>query len=236
MRYRDPSIVEEDRSVLKISPLVLLLALAAVLLPGSARPAATATALTGTVGPGFSISLRDANGRGVTQLDPGDYTITVSDLSDMHNFHLFGPGNVDQATTVETTGTATWNVTFVDGVYTYHCDAHPTQMRGTFRVGAAPPPVPKLTGKVGPARTISLKRGGTLVKSLKQGTYRVVVTDSTRKDNFHLLGPGISKKTGVRGKGKFSWRLTFRAGVYTYRSDAHLKLRRKFKVVRPPTP
>jgi hypothetical protein len=236
MRYRDPSIIEEDRPVLKISPLVLLLALAAVLLPGSARPAATATALTATVGPSFSISVRDANGRGVTQLDPGDYTITVSDLSDLHNVHLFGPGNVDQATAVETTGTATWNVTLIDGVYTFRCDAHPTQMRGTFRAGPAPPPVPKLTGKVGPARTISLKRGGALVKSLKQGIYKVVVTDSTKKDNFHLLGPGISKKTGVRATRKYSWRLTFRAGVYTYRSDAHRMLRRKFKVVRPPTP
>jgi hypothetical protein len=236
LRYRDPSIVEEDRFVLKLSPFVLLLALAAVLVPGSARPAATATALTGTVGPGFSISLKDASGTGVTHLDPGDYTITVSDLSDMHNFHLSGPGGVDQATTVETTGTATWNVTFVDGVYTFKCDAHPAQMRGTFRIGAAPPPLPKLTGKVGPARSISLKRGGTLVKRLTAGTYRVVVTDATKKDNFHLVGPGVAKKTSVRGKGKFSWKLTFRTGVYRYRSDAHATLRRKFTVLKAPSP
>ena len=220
----------------QFSPLVLLFLIAAVLLPGSARPAATATALTGTVGPSFSIALRDANGTAVTHLDPGDYTITVNDLSDLHNFHLFGPGSVDQATPVETTGTVTWNVTLVDGVYTYRCDAHPTQMRGTFRVGAAPPPTPKLTGRVGPARTISLKKGGSLVKSLKAGLYKVVVTDSTRKDNFHLLGPGISKKTRVRSKGTFSWKLRFRAGVYTYRSDAHRKLRRKFKVLEAPAP
>jgi hypothetical protein len=236
LRYRHPSIVEEDRLVLKISPLIALLALAAVLVPGSARPAATATALTGTVGPAFSISLKDASGTRVTQLDPGDYTITVSDLSDQHNFHLSGPGGVNQSTQVDTTGTATWNVTLVDGVYAYRCDAHPVQMKGTFRVGAAPPPVPKLTGKVGPARTISLKRGSTLVKRLKAGTYRVVVKDATRKDNFHLLGPGISKKTAVRGKGTFSWKLTFRAGIYRYRSDAHPKLRRKFTVFKPVTP
>ena len=220
----------------QLSPFVLLLLIAAVLLPGSARPAATATALTGTVGPAFSIALKDASGTKVTHLDPGDYTITVNDLSDLHNFHLFGPGSVDQATPVETTGTVTWNVTFVDGVYTYHCDAHPTQMRGTFRVGAAPPPTPKLTGRVGPGKTISLKKGGRLVKALKAGTYKIVTTDSSRTDNFHLLGPGISKKTGVRSKGKVSWRLTFRPGVYTYRSDAHVKLRRKFKVLRPPSP
>jgi hypothetical protein len=236
LRYRHTSIVEEDRLVLKISPLVVLLALAAVLVPGSARPAGTATALTGTVGPAFSISLKDASGTRVTQLDPGDYTITVSDLSDLHNFHLFGPGSVDQSTSVDTTGTVTWNVTLVDGVYTYRCDAHPTQMKGTFRVGAAPPPVPKLTGKVGPTRTISLKRGGTLVKRLKAGKYKVVVTDASTKDNFHLIGPSISKKTPVRGKGKFTWKLNLRVGLYRYRSDAHRKLARKFTVFKPVTP
>jgi hypothetical protein len=224
--------------VLKISPLVLLLALAAVLVPGSARPAITATPLIGTVGQAdsFSISLKDASGTAVSHLDPGDYTITVNDLSTLHNFHLRGPGGVDMATDVDTTGMQTWNVTVTDGVYTYLCDAHPGQMNHTFRVGAAPPPVPKLTGKVGPARTISLKRGGTRVKTLKAGTYRVVVTDSTRKDNFHLLGPGISKKTAVRGKGTFSWKLTFRPGLFTYRSDAHKTLKRTFKVLKPPSP
>jgi hypothetical protein len=224
--------------VLKISPLVLLLALAAVLVPGSARPAITATPLIGTVGQAdsFSISLKDASGTAVSHLDPGDYTITVNDLSTLHNFHLLGPGGVDMATDVDTTGMQTWNVSLTDGVYTYRCDAHPVQMKHTFRVGAAPPPTPKLTGKVGPARTILLKRSGTRVKTLKAGTYRVVVTDSTRKDNFHLLGPGISKKTAVRGKGTFSWKLTFRPGVFTYRSDAHRKLKRTFKVLKPPSP
>jgi len=232
------SIVEEGLPVRQISPLVLLFAIAAVLLPGSARPAATGTPLTGTVGQGdsFTISLRDASGTKVSQLDPGTYTITVTDASTLHNFHLFGPGSVDKATDVDTTGTATWDVTLVDGVYTYHCDAHPVQMKGTFRVGAAPPPTPKLTGRVGPGSTISLKKGSAIVKALKAGTYKVAVTDSSTKDNFHLLGPGVSKRTGVRAKGTVTWRLTFRAGTYTYRSDAHPKLKRTFKVVKPPVP
>ena len=63
-------------------PLLLLpLVLAAVLVPGAAHSAATATALNVTVGPGFSIRLTDANGRIVTQLDPGDYSITIKNLS-----------------------------------------------------------------------------------------------------------------------------------------------------------
>jgi len=219
--------------VRRIFPLVLLLAVAAVFVPGSARPASKATALTGSVGPGFTISLKDASGAGVSQLDPGDYTITVNNLNTTaeHDFHLFGPG-VDQATPFQQ-GTWTWNVTFTDGVYTFHCDAHPTIMKGTFRVGAAPPPPPpplKLSGKVGPGNTISLKRGSAIVKALKAGRYKVMVRDVSAKDNFHLLGPGVSKKTAVKGKRTVSWTLRFRAGKYTYRSDAHKTLKRTFRV------
>jgi plastocyanin len=216
--------------VLKLFPLVLVLAVAAVFVPGSARPAAKATALTASVGPGFTISLKDSSGQGVSHLDPGDYTITVNNLNTTaeHNFHLFGPG-VDQMTPFQQ-GTWTWNVTFVDGLYKFQCDAHPSIMKGSFRVGAAPPPTPKLSGKVGPGRTISLKKGGAMVKALSAGTYKVTVKDASAKDNFHLTGPGVSKKTSVRGKRTFSWTLNLRAGKYTYRSDAHKKLKRTFRV------
>jgi hypothetical protein len=56
--------------------------------------------LFAVVGPDFNISLRDAQGVTVTQLDPGPYRIFVEDRSDFHNFHLFGPG-VDRLTAVE---------------------------------------------------------------------------------------------------------------------------------------
>ena len=104
--------------------------------------------------------------------------------------------------------TVTWNVTFVDGVYKYKCDAHPTIMKGSIRVGAAPPPPPapkKLTGKVGPKKTISLKKGASAVKSLVAGRYKLVVSDLTKADNFHLSGPGVNKKTGVKFKGGATW-------------------------------
>src|SRR5919204_2229594 len=145
---------------------VALLAAAAALvfaLPGGARPAQNT--LTGTVGPGFSISLVDASGNLVTHLDPGTYTITVKDQSAEHNFDLTGPG-VSQHTEIEFVGTTTWAVTFTDAIYTYVCDAHPTQMKGQFAVGTAtlptpkpkpkPKPVKKLTGSVGPGTSIAL--------------------------------------------------------------------------------
>ena len=123
-------------------------------------------------------------------------------------------------------------MTFTDGTYTFRCDAHPTIMKGSFTAGNPPPPpvTPKLSAKVGPGSTISLKKGSAMVKALKAGTYKVTVRDVSTKDNFHLLGPGVSKKTAVRGKGTVSWKLRLRAGKYTYRSDAHKKLKRTFRV------
>jgi plastocyanin len=223
--------VEEGHFVPSLRPLLLLpLVLAAVLLPGSAQSAATATALNVTVGPGFSIKVVDASGGRVSQLDPGDYSITIKNLSvaQEHNFHLSGPG-VDMASEFDN-NTVTWNVTFVDGFYKWKCDAHPTIMKGSFHVGALPPPPVKLTGKVGPRKTISLKKGTTAVKALVAGRYKIVVNDATKADNFHVTGPGVNKKTGVKFKGGASWTLTLKPGKYTYRSDATKKLKRTFSV------
>src|SRR5207247_3538982 len=154
----------------------------------------------------------DANGNAVTPIDPGDHTITVQNMTDpstnvFHNFHLKGPGGVNLATT-EQPGTTTWNVTFGDGTYTYLCDFHPTQMKKTFGVGPPPVTVPKLKAKVGPRSTITLKRAsGAAVRTLKAGRYMIAVSDVTTKDNFHLRGPGVSKKTSVKGRRGATWRV-----------------------------
>jgi plastocyanin len=227
-------IFEEGRFVPSFRPLLLLpLVLAAVLLPGAARSAATATQLNVTVGPGFSIKVADATGRSVTQLDPGDYALTIKNLSlaQEHNFHIIGPpgSGVDMASAFDN-NTVTWNLTFVDGVYKWKCDAHPTQMKGSINVGPPPPAPVKLTGKVGPKKAISLKKGASTVKALVAGRYKVVVSDVTKADNFHLTGPGVNKKTGVKFKGGATWALTFKKGKYTFRSDATKKLKRTFSV------
>ena len=212
--------------------LLVPLALAAVLLPSAARSAPQAgTPLTVTVGPGFSIKVTDASNNVIRQLDPGDYTFTVKNLSPSqeHNFHLTGPG-VDRASAFSNV-TETWDVTFVDGLYKYKCDAHPTLMKGSIQVGPPPPAPKKLNGKVGPKVTISLKTAsGATAKSVKAGTYKLAVKDATKKDNFHLLGPGVNKKTGVKFRGGATWTVKLKVGKYTYRSDAHKKLRRTFKV------
>jgi hypothetical protein len=225
-----PPTAEEGPSVDKLRPLLLFpLVLAAVLLPGSGH--AADPVLKAKVGPGFSISIANAAGVKVTRVPAATYSIDVSDLSPEHNFHLRGPGGIDRATDVVGTGDVTWNVTLVDGNYTFNCDAHPGTMRGTLGVGAAPPPMPRLTGRVGPGKVLSLKTAaGATVKSLAAGAYKLTVRDATKVDNFHVLGKGVNKRTGVKFRGKVTWTVSFRAGTtYVVRSDAHPKLRRTFK-------
>jgi plastocyanin len=205
-----------------IARLTVGLALLAFLLP-SAVARADNPRLVGSVGANdaFVITLRDAAGNPVTHLDPGTYDIAISDRSLEHNFHLSGP-NVDQTTVVDATEEVTWTVTFSDGTYRFVCDAHPTQMRGSFTVGNVPPPPPpvKLSGVVGPGRTISLRP-----KTVAAGAVTLTVSDRSRTDNFHLTGPGVNRKTGVAFRGRVTWKLTLRPGRYTYRSDKHKSLR-----------
>jgi hypothetical protein len=218
------------------------LLVAALLAIGLAVPGAVgargevAQPLVATVGDAttpnaYRINLSDATGTRVTHLDPGTYTIDVHDYATLHNFHLFGPG-VQQASDIEgTTTTTTWVVTLQNGTYHYQCDAHPSQMNGAFTVGTVPAAPKQLVGRVGPGQTISLKTAaGARVKSVTAGRYRISVHDATKVDNFHLVGPGIDKKTGVKFRGSVTWSVTFTSGPVTYRSDAHKKLRGSFSV------
>jgi plastocyanin len=203
-----------------------------LLVPGISRganPVLNATVGGGTDGNSYIISLKDANGNTVTQLDPGTYDIHVTDLATIHNFDLFGPG-VEKATAVELVQNPTWTVTFTNGLYTYQCDVHRSQMHGTFRVGTPPPKPTVLKGSVGPGHTISLKKGSANVKSLKAGKYTVKVRDRSAKLNFHLKGPGVSKKTSVSFKGTKTWKVRLKAGKYVYRSDVGNRLKKSFKV------
>ena len=109
--------------------LVAASAASAVVLAGAAQ---AAPPLTGTVGPGFTITLTQG-GKKVTTLKAGTYTIKVADKSNVHNFHLSGPG-VNKSTSVPGTGSSTWTVKLKKGTYRYVCDPHAPIMKGSFRV------------------------------------------------------------------------------------------------------
>jgi plastocyanin len=88
--------------------------------------------LVATVGPGFTITLTKG-GKKVKTLKAGKYTIAVRDKSNIHNFHLKGPG-LNKLTSVSYVGNKTWTVTFKAGTYKYVCDPHATVMKGSFKV------------------------------------------------------------------------------------------------------
>lgn len=92
------------------------------------------TALKGTVGPGFDISLTTEDGQEVGTLSSGSYVLEVEDLASIHNFHLTGPGGADLSTSVEEEGTQSFDVELTPGTYTFVCDPHAGSMNGSFEV------------------------------------------------------------------------------------------------------
>jgi hypothetical protein len=210
---------------MRLRGLLVLAAAAAIVLVPAATPA-TLPQLIGSVGPGFSITIQHPDGSAVTQIDPGTYEIIVRDQSIEHNFHLSGPG-VNQVTQVETESTVTWTVTFVEGRYSVVCDPHSTQMHREFVVGNPPPPppppkpvTPKLLATVGPKNAISLKSAsGAALKTVKAGTYSVTVRDRSKLHNFHLVGKGVNRRSGLAGMGTQTWKVKLSVGPLRFFSD-----------------
>ena len=84
--------------------------------------------LSGSVGPGYDISMKE------TTAAPGTYTLNVDDQGTIHDFHFTGPGGVDVKTDVCGTGEKSFTVTLQKGTYTFVCDPHSSQMHGTLTV------------------------------------------------------------------------------------------------------
>ena len=109
-----------------LAGLAALTVVLAVTAAGSAA-ASKAQRLTATDGPGFTITVNKKT------VKHGAYTITVKDKSNIHNFHLIGPG-VNKKTSVKAVKTYTWKVTLKKGTYKFICDPHKTIMKGTLKV------------------------------------------------------------------------------------------------------
>ena len=110
-----------------------LVALAAILAALTVPSAFASTpTLVGTVGPGFTITLKKGT-TAVKKLKAGKYTIKISDKSNLHNFHLKGPG-VNKSTSTPKKGNVTWTLKLKKGKYTFVCDPHAAFMKGSFTV------------------------------------------------------------------------------------------------------
>jgi plastocyanin len=101
--------------------------LAMLALASSTFAAANTNTLTGTVGPGYTISMNKKS------VKAGTYVITIHDLASIHDFHLTGAG-VNKATSVSGMGTTKWTVALKKGTYHFVCDPHHTIMHGVLNV------------------------------------------------------------------------------------------------------
>jgi hypothetical protein len=120
-----PAKEEHLRNRIPVTAVVIAAAAAVLALPAFSAQSQVPK-LTGTVGPGFTITMKKPT-------KAGKYTLVVADKSSIHNFRLKGPG-VNVATSVPATGTKTFKVTLKKGKYTFLCDPHPTSMIGTFTI------------------------------------------------------------------------------------------------------
>jgi plastocyanin len=90
---------------------------------------------------------------------------------------------------------------------------------------ARPAATPTLNGAVGPGFTISLKKGGKKVKTLKAGTYKFVINDKGNVHNFVLekeKGGKFEKTlTGVSFVGSKTATIKLTKGTWKYYCAPH---------------
>ena len=79
---------------------------------------------------------------------------------------------------------------------------------------AVKPPARKLSAVVRPGGAVALSRS-----SIPAGRYRLTVDDRGKKDNFHLRGKRVNKRTGLAFRGRVDWGVTLQRGTYSYGSD-----------------
>jgi plastocyanin len=68
---------------------------------------------------------------------------------------------------------------------------------------------------------IKVTKDGVAVKTIKAGTYQMLIYDKSSAHNFRLKGPGINRATTVGFVGKQMWTVTLKPGRYTFQCDPH---------------
>jgi plastocyanin len=112
----------------------VVVSVAALALVFAGNAAAAPKTVVGTVGPGFTITLK-LNGSNVTKLKAGvPYRFVINDRASIHDFHLTGPGVNKVFTSVDFTGTKSFVLTLKKGTYKFMCDPHASFMHGSFKV------------------------------------------------------------------------------------------------------
>jgi plastocyanin len=204
---------------------IVALALALVALGGRSQ-SPTLFAFVGT-NDGFDIGVADSNGNAITSVPAGTYTFVVRDRSTLHNFHFASNEDrtVDFRTELGFVGEQGFTVTLQPNTeYAYACEPHWQTMNGhLFSTGTAPipPSSPPPASKPRSVRA-GVTAGGTAyvsTRALRAGRYRIVVRDASKRHNFHLVGRGVNRRTGLAFTGRSTWTLRLGRGTYRYGSD-----------------
>ena len=159
--------------------------------------AGTPKRLIGTDGPGFTITMSKKTVRA------GTYKIVIRDRSSIHNFHLTGPG-VNKKTGVAAIGTTTWTVRAKEG----HIQIRLRPATSCGRVLKVLLYSKKAYRHGRPGFTITMSK-----KTVRAGTYKIVIRDRSSIHNFHLTGPGVNKKTDVAAIGTTTWTVKLKKGA-----------------------
>jgi len=93
--------------------------------------------LVGTVGPGYTITLKKGTAK-VKTLKAGKYLFVISDKAAIHNFTIErekgGPKIEKTLTGTTFTGTKTVAMTLKTGTWKYYCSVHESSVFGFFKV------------------------------------------------------------------------------------------------------
>jgi hypothetical protein len=84
------------------------------------------------------------------------------------------------------------------------------------QMGRSTQRLPKLVGIVNDDWDIEISD-----RTPSPGRYKIVVRDSAKRHNWHLYGNGKSISTGVRGTGRWVFRVRLSAGSYRVVCDPH---------------
>jgi plastocyanin len=105
-----------------------------VLVAGASAKRSATPVLTGTVGPGYTISVKMGT-KTVKTLKAGTYKLVIHDKATIHGFSLDGPhGFAKDISPVPFTGTKTITLKLKAGSYKFYCPPHEPTMFGRFTV------------------------------------------------------------------------------------------------------
>lgn len=116
--------------------LALVAVAAAALFPVADSAAISAPKLSGTVGPGFTIALKDGTGQRVAKLRAGNYTFVVRDRSPAHSFMVEKAGGTfeKEITGIGFVGTKSRTIALTKGKWKVYCAPHESTMHHSFTV------------------------------------------------------------------------------------------------------